>query len=125
MKAGDVGTTTCRPDGLQLDVARAMKGKDELVSETRPVPQHAHDHKQFSIAWEGGCNFAEHPGTFALWVSHENSIEIPAISEQSTAWFNADKTVSLKYDRDTTRPEMGLLTLTLPSSRSHRVGRYV
>ena len=105
-------------NGLQLDVARAMKGKDELIWETCPVPQHAHDHKEISVAWEGGMGyFAEPPGTFALWVNDEKLIEIPAISEQGTAWFNADKTVSLKYERDTSRPEMGLMTLTMPSSQ--------
>jgi hypothetical protein len=50
-------------------------------------------------------------------VNDEKLIEIPAISEQGTAWFNADKTVSLKYERDTSRPEMGLMTLTMPSSQ--------
>ena len=61
--------------------------------------------------------FAEPTGTFVLWVNDKKFLEIPAISEQSTAWFNADKTVSLKYERDASRPEMGLLTLTLPSSQ--------
>ena len=50
-------------------------------------------------------------------MNDEKVIKIPAISEQSAVWFNADKTVSLKYERDTSRPEMGLLTLTLPSSQ--------
>ena len=59
--------------------------------------------------------FAEPPGTFALWVNDEKLIEIPAISEKSIAWLNADKTVSLKNERDTSRREMGLLTL--PSSK--------
>ena len=92
---------------MQLYVARVMKGKDELIWETRPVPQHARDYKEFSVAWEGGMGyFAEPPGTFALWLNDEKLIEIPAISAQNTAWFNADKTVSLKYERDASRSEM-------------------
>src|SRR5208337_2452583 len=54
LKAGDVGHDHLPVNGLQLDVARAMKGKDELIWETRAIPQHAHDHKEFCIAWEGG-----------------------------------------------------------------------
>ncbi len=43
-------------------------------------------------------------------------LDIPAISEFDTAWWNADRAVSLKYERDNSRPEMGRLTLSLPSS---------
>ncbi|MCX6923104.1 MAG: hypothetical protein NT154_07835 [Verrucomicrobia bacterium] len=78
----------------------------------------AHDHKVLTVTWEGGMGyFSEPQGTFALYLNDEKILDIPAISEQSTTWWSADKTVSLNYERDSSRPEMGLLTLSLPSSR--------
>ena len=63
LKAGDVGHDYLPANGLQLDVARAMQEKDELIWETRPVPRNAHDRKEFSVAWEGGMGyFAEASG---------------------------------------------------------------
>ena len=47
----------------------------------------------------------------------EKVIDISAISEQDAEWSSADKTVSLKYVRDTATAEYGALTLTLPSSK--------
>jgi alpha-mannosidase len=94
-----------------------MKGRNELIWETQPVPGNARDQTRFSVTWEGGMGyFAEPQGTFTLSVNDERILEIPALSEQSTVWFNADRTVSLKYERDASRPEMGQLTLSLPSS---------
>ena len=61
--------------------------------------------------------FAEPRGQFALWVDDEKVIDILELSEQSTAWFSPDKTVSLRYERDPSRSEMGALTLTLPSAK--------
>jgi hypothetical protein len=61
--------------------------------------------------------FVEPQGSFALYVNDEKAIDIPAISEKDAVWSNADKTVSLKYVRDTTTAEYGTLTLTLPSSK--------
>jgi hypothetical protein len=119
LKAGDSGHDHLPGNALQLDVARAMKGKNELIWETRPVPLNARDQKMFSVAWEGGMGyFAEPPGTFALYLNDGKILDVPGISEQSTIWMNADKTVSLKYERDASRPEMGLMTLSLPSSQA-------
>ncbi len=119
VKAGDAGSDHPPMNGLQLDVARAMKGNNELIWETQPVPANARDQKVFSVTWEGGMGyFAEPQGSFALYVNEEKALDIPAISETSTTWWNADKTVSLKYERDVSRPEMGLLTLSLPSSKT-------
>lgn len=117
LKAGDVGYDHAPLDGVQLDVARAMRGGNELIWETQPVPANAHNQEVFAITWEGGMGyFAEPQGAFALYVDDAKVIDIPAISESDTIWSNADRTVSLKYERDNTRPEMGRLTLSLPSS---------
>ena len=119
LKAGDFGRDHLPMNGVQLAVARAMKGKNELIWETQPVPKNAQEQALFSVTWEGGMGyFAEPPGTFALQVNDEKMLDIPAISEQSAVWFNADKTTSLKYERDPSRPEMGRLTLSLPSSKA-------
>jgi beta-galactosidase len=118
LKAGDVGYDLLPPTARQLDVARAMKGKNELIWETQPVPKTASEEKVFTITWEGGMGyFAEPPGTFALHVNDEKVLDIPALSEQSTVWFNADKTIGLKYERDPLRFEMGLLSLSMPSAK--------
>ncbi|MDD4871370.1 MAG: hypothetical protein PHR77_12495, partial [Kiritimatiellae bacterium] len=115
---GDSGHEHLPLGCLQIDVARAMKGKNELVWETRPVPEKVHDQQVFSVSWQGGMGyFAEPQGSFALYVNDEKILDIPVISEQSKTWFNTDKTVSLKYERDLSRPEMGLMTLSLPSSK--------
>jgi len=72
-----------------------------------------------AITWEGGMGyFSEPQGSFALYVNDELALEIPAISEQSTTWHNSDRTISLKYERDPARPEMGRMTLSLPSSET-------
>lgn len=118
LKAGDMGRDLLPMNASQIALARAMKGKNELIWETRPVPKHARDQKVFAVTWEGGMGyFAEPPAAFALHVNNEKVLDIPAISEQSTVWFNADKTVSLKYERDPARFEMGLLTLSLPAAK--------
>ncbi len=118
VKAGDVGHDHLPRNAQQLNVARAMKGQNELIWETHPVPGNAREQKAFSVAWEGGMGyFSEPQGAFALYVNDEKVLDIPALSEQSTTWHNADQTISLKYERDPARPEMGLLTLSLPSTR--------
>ena len=118
LKAGDSGHDFLPENGRQLVVARAMNGKNELIWETQPAPRNARDHKEFAVTWEGGMGyFAEPQGTFALYVNDEKVLEIPVLSEQSTEWFNADRTVRLKYERDPSRAEMGILTLSLPSQK--------
>lgn len=62
--------------------------------------------------------FSEPQGSFALYVNDELALDIPAISEQSTTWDNSDRTISLKYERDPARPEMGRMILYLPSSKT-------
>ncbi len=118
IKAGESGTDYLPPGALQLDVARATQGMHELIWETRPAPANVREKKDYAIAWEGGMGyFAQPPGTFALYVNDEKVLDILAISEQNATWTSPDKTIALKYERDESRPEMGLLTLTLPSSK--------
>lgn len=118
IKAGDTARDLLPVNASQIDLARAMKGRNELIWETQPVPADAPAQPKCSVKWEGGMGyFAEPRGEFALWVNDERMIEIPDLSEQSTVWFNPDKTVSLKYERDPSRAEMGSMTLTLPSAK--------
>ena len=118
IRAGDFGHDTL-PQGVnQLDVARALKGKNELAWETNPAPDDVRMKPEYAVVWQGGMGyFAEPQGTFALYVNDEKALDIPLISEKDAAWFNADKTVSLKYVRDTATAEYGTLTLTLPSTK--------
>jgi hypothetical protein len=118
LKAGDYSSDNLPEGCARLVVARAMKDKDELIWDTRPAPGNVRDQKMYSIKWQGGMGyFAEPEGSFVLYVNDEKLIEIPAISEQNAVWFSADKTVSLKYERDNSYMEMGFLTLSLPSSK--------
>lgn len=119
LKSGDVGRDDLPAGCEQIDVARAMDGKNELVWETQPTPADVRQRPVYVIEWLGGMGyFAEPPGAFALYVGDEKVIDIPAISEQSAEWFSDDKAVSLKYERDPSCAEMGRLTLSLPSSKA-------
>lgn len=46
----------------------------------------------------------------------EKVIDIPAISDRDAEWASADKSVTLRYVRDTATAEYGTFTLTLPSA---------
>ncbi len=114
--AGDSDQAVLPPGCLQLDVARALKGKNELVWETKPVPENVRAKPTFSVTWIGGMGyFAEPAGSFALHLNDQWILNIPEISEQNAVWHNADRTVALKYERDPAVPEAGTLTLTVPS----------
>ncbi|MDX9868860.1 MAG: hypothetical protein RBT78_13155 [Kiritimatiellia bacterium] len=117
LSAGDTGRDNLPLGANQIDVARAMAGKNELVWETRPAPQDARAKKEVSFSWRGGMGyFAQPQGHFALYADGVKVIDIPEISRQDTVWHSADQKVSLKYVRDTTTEEYGTLTLTLPSA---------
>ena len=119
LKAGDFGREHLPWNARQLAVARAMAGRNELVWDTQPAPATVREQATYSVSWEGGMGyFAEPQGTFALYVNNEKVLDIPAISEQNAAWSNAAGAVRLKYERDPARPEMGLLTLSMPSSKA-------
>jgi len=116
LKAGDTGDDHPPINGRQLDVARGMTGKNELVWETHPLKIGAGE-KACSVTWEGGMGyFAEPECSFQLFVNDQKLLDMPGISEQSTTWHGAEKTVILRYERDDSRPEMGRFTLTLPST---------
>ena len=73
---------------------------------------------QATLSWLGGMgHFAQPAGSFALYVGDEKVIDIPAISDRDAEWTSADKSVTLKYVRDTATAEYGEFTLTLPSSK--------
>jgi len=116
--AGDSGRNKL-PSGVgQLDVARAMKGENELVWETFPAPGNVRENPAYTFEWRGGMGyFAEPQGSFVLYVNDEKVIDIPEISEKDAEWFSSDKAVRLKYARDNQTAEYGMLTLTLPSSK--------
>lgn len=118
VKEGDSGRALLPPAANRMVVARAMAGKNELIWETRPVPPDAREQEAYAVTWEGGMGyFAEPRAPFALHVNGEQVLEIPELSEQSASWSNPDKTVTLRYERDPSRFEMGLLTLSLPSAK--------
>jgi hypothetical protein len=118
VKAGDSGHDDLPAGVNQIDVARAMKGKNELVWETKPAPDTVRANPVYAVVWQGGMGyFAEPQGSFALYVNDEKVLDIPSISEKDTVWSSADTTASLKYVRDTGTEEYGTLTLTFPSSK--------
>lgn len=117
VRAGDSGHDDMPLGVNQLDVARAMSGKNELVWKTRPMPAGARAKPQTAVTWLGGMGyFAEPQASFALYVGDSKVIDIPAISERDAEWANADKSVTLTYVRDTATAEYGTFTLTLPSA---------
>ena len=118
IKTGDRGKDNLISGAVQIDVARAMKDKNELVWETEPVPEDLQNKKDYAISWLGGMGyFAQPQGSFTLYVNGEKTIYIASISEKDAEWFNADKTASLKYKRDINTDECGSFTLILPSSK--------
>jgi hypothetical protein len=114
LKIGDTGNEHPPINGHRIAVARGMTGKNELIWETYPVRTRAGE-KTCSVTWEGGMGyFAEPESSFQLYVNDRKLIDIPAISEESTTWYVAEKTASLRYECDNSRPEMGRFTLVLP-----------
>ncbi len=118
MVAGDTGRDHLPPGVEQLDVARAMKGQNELVWETRPAPEDVRSRPEYAVVWRGGMGyFAEPQGSFTLYVNDEEALAVPVISEDDHVWSSADGRVRLQYTRDRSTAEYGTLTLTLPSSK--------
>lgn len=116
--AGDSGRNKLPPGVSQIDVARAMKGKNELVWETFPASGNVREKPEYTVEWQGGMGyFAEPQGSFTLYVNDEKVLNIPSISQTDAEWKCGDGSVRLKYARDVTTAEYGTLTLTLPSSK--------
>jgi hypothetical protein len=118
VKAGDGGGVVTLASGTaQLDVARAMAGRNELVWKTCPLAEDAHSRPLASVSWLGGMGYFSQPaGSFALFVGGQKVIDIPALSDRDAEWTSADRSVTLKYVRDAATAEYGAFTLTLPSS---------
>jgi hypothetical protein len=116
--AGDSGHDQLLFGTTQIDVARAMRGKNVLIWETQPMPADVRTRPHHAVVWDGGMGyFAEPQGGFTLYVDDEKAVEIPEISQRDAVWYSADKSISLKYVRDTTTEEFGTFTLTVPSGR--------
>jgi len=116
--AGDSGRNRLPPGAIQIDVARAMKGKNELVWETFPAPANVREKPEYTVEWQGGMGyFAEPQGSFTLYVDDERVLGIPSISQTDAEWQSGDGSVRLKYVRDVATAEYGALILTLPSSK--------
>jgi len=118
ISAGDSGRDNLPLGANQIDVARAMQGKNTLVWETQPMAADVRSKPEFTLVWGGGMGyFAEPQGSFALFVNERKVLDIPAICQQDAEWQNADKTVRLKYVRDRATEEFGTFSLTLPSAQ--------
>jgi hypothetical protein len=116
--AGDTGRDQLLVGTTQIDVARAMNGKNVLIWETQPVPADVRTRPQYAVVWDGGMGyFAEPEGSFTLYVDGEKAIDIAEISQRDAVWQSADKSISLKYVRDTMTEEFGTFTLTVASGR--------
>lgn len=117
VKAGDSGYDNLPLGTYQLDVARAMTGKNELIWKTRKMPADVRSKPQAVVTWQGGMGyFAEPQGRFTLYVGDSKLIDIPAISQHDAEWTSADKSAALAYVRDTATAEYGTFTLTLSST---------
>ncbi len=86
IRAGDFGHDSL-PQGVnQLDVARALKGKNELVWETRPASEDVRSKAEYAVVWQGGMGyFAEPQGTFSLYVNDGSD-------SNSRRWFGVFQT---------------------------------
>lgn len=117
--AGESGEARMPPGVERLVVARAMKGMNELVWETRPLPADVRSKPECSVSWEGGMGyFAQPPGSFELYVGDEKVLDVFSISPTNATWRAADGAVTLVYERDPSTDEYGRMTLTLPSARA-------
>jgi hypothetical protein len=117
VKAGDSGYDNLPLGTYQLDVARAITGKNELIWKTRKMPADVRSKPQAVVPWQGGMGyFAEPQGRFTLYVGDSKLIDIPAISQHDAEWTSADKSAALAYVRDTATAEYGTFTLTLSST---------
>ena len=118
VSAGDSGRDNLPLGVNQIDVARAVQGKNVLVWETQPMPSDVRSKPEYSLVWGGGMGyFAEPQGSFSLFVNEQKVLDIPSISQQDAEWQNAAKAIRLKYVRDKTTEEFGTFALTLPSAQ--------
>ena len=117
VRAGD---TTDNPRDVmegysRMAISRARKGQTELVWETQPVPQDVRANPTFDIMFAGGMGYPQQPqAAFALSLNGKKVIDIPEIVWKDHEWKGGGCT--LRYKRDTATDELGIFTLTVPSS---------
>ena len=99
----------------QMVISRALAGQTELVWETQPVPQTVREKPTFDITFAGGMGYPQQPqAAFALSLNGKKVIDIPEIVWKDHEWKGGGCT--LRYKRDTSTDELGVFTLTVPSS---------
>ena len=99
----------------QMVISRALAGQTELVWETQPVPQTVREKPTFDITFAGGMGYPQQPqAAFALSLNGKKVIDIPEIVWKDHEWKGGGCT--LRYKRDTSTDELGIFTLTVPSS---------
>ena len=101
---------------VRLDVARGLKGMNELVWETRPAPADVRKKATCDFRFYGGQGYlAQPPTSFELFVNGVKAIDIPEVTLKDRTWTGNGCT--LKYVRDKETMENGWYTLTVPSDR--------
>ncbi len=99
----------------QMVISRALAGQTELVWETQSVPQTVREKPTFDITFAGGMGYPQQPqAAFALSLNGKKVIDIPEIVWKDHEWKGGGCT--LRYKRDTSTDELGIFTLTVPSS---------
>ena len=99
----------------QMVISRALAGQTELVWETQPVPPTVRAKPTFDITFAGGMGYPQQPqAAFALSLNGKKVIDIPEIVWKDHEWKGGGCT--LRYKRETSTDELGIFTLTVPSS---------
>ena len=99
----------------RMVISRALAGQTELVWETRPVPQTVRAKPTFDITFAGGMGYPQQPqAAFSLSLNGKKVIDVPEIVWKDHEWKGGGCT--LRYKRDTSTDELGIFTLTVPSS---------
>ena len=117
IRAGERSEKSCDlMDGYSsIVVARAAGGKTELAWETQPVPQDVRKRTTFDFTFAGGMGFPQQPqAAFVLSLNGKKIIDIPEIVWKDHEWKGGGCT--LRYKRETSTDELGIFTLTVPSS---------
>ena len=99
----------------RMVISRALAGQTELVWETQPVPSTVREKTTFDITFAGGMGYPQQPqAAFALALNGKKIIDIPEIVWKDHEWKGGG--CMLRYKRDSGTDELGIFTLTVPSS---------
>ena len=99
----------------RMVISRALAGQTELVWETRPAPQTVREKPTFDITFAGGMGYPQQPpAAFSLSLNGKKVIDVPEIVWKDHEWKGGGCT--LRYKRDISTDELGIFTLTVPSS---------